>query len=39
MLYEGRLRAIGTGDELRRNTDPVVTGFIEGRPTTAAGVA
>ena len=39
MLYEGRLRAIGTGDELRQNTDPVVTGFIEGRPTTAAGVA
>ena len=38
MLYEGRLRAIGTGDELRRSDDHVVTGFIEGRPTTAAGV-
>jgi len=38
MLYEGRVRAVGTGDELRQSTDPVVTGFIEGRPTTSAGV-
>ena len=39
MLYEGRLRAIGTGDDLRRSDDPVVIGFIEGRPTVASGVA
>jgi len=38
MLYEGRVRAVGTGDELRRSEDPVVSGFIEGRPWTAAGV-
>jgi phospholipid/cholesterol/gamma-HCH transport system ATP-binding protein len=38
MLYEGRLRAVGTGDELRRSDDPVVTDFIEGRPTVAEGV-
>ena len=38
MLYEGRLRAIGTGEELRRSDDPVVTDFIEGRPTVAEGV-
>jgi phospholipid/cholesterol/gamma-HCH transport system ATP-binding protein len=39
MLYEGRLRAMGTPDDLRRSEDPVVSGFIEGRPTTPAGVA
>lgn len=39
MLYEGRLRAVGTPDELRRSEDPVVSGFIEGLPSTAAGVA
>ena len=38
MLYEGRLRAVGTGDELRRSDDPVVTDFIEGRPTLAERV-
>ena len=38
MLYEGRLRTVGTGDELRRCEDPVVAGFIEGRPSTAVGV-
>lgn len=39
MLYEGRLRAVGTPDELRQSEDPVVAGFIEGRATTPAGVA
>lgn len=38
MLYEGRLRTVGTGDELRRSEDPVVAGFIEGRPSTAVGM-
>ncbi len=38
MLYEGRLRAVGTADELRRSEDPVVSGFIEGRASTAVGV-
>lgn len=32
MLYEGRCRFVGTPDELRGASDPVVRGFIEGRP-------
>jgi len=33
MLYEGRVRQVGTVEEIRRTTDPVVRQFIEGRPT------
>jgi phospholipid/cholesterol/gamma-HCH transport system ATP-binding protein len=32
MLYQGRIRQVGTADEIRRTTDPVVRAFIEGRP-------
>ncbi|MFP3948224.1 MAG: ABC transporter ATP-binding protein [Longimicrobiales bacterium] len=32
MLHDGRLRFIGTPDEVRDCGDPVVKGFIEGRP-------
>ena len=32
MLYEGRVRLEGTPDEFRGTQDPVVRGFIEGRP-------
>lgn len=32
MLYKGRVRFEGTPDELRRVDDPVVRGFVEGRP-------
>lgn len=32
MLYDGRIRAEGTPDEIRASDDPVVKGFIEGRP-------
>jgi phospholipid/cholesterol/gamma-HCH transport system ATP-binding protein len=32
MLYHGRVRQVGTADEIRRSEDPVVRGFIEGRP-------
>jgi phospholipid/cholesterol/gamma-HCH transport system ATP-binding protein len=32
MLYEGSIRFIGTPDEIQRVEDPVVRGFIEGRP-------
>jgi len=32
MLYDGRIRFVGTPDELRNAEDPVVKGFIEGRP-------
>ncbi len=31
MLYEGRVRATGTPDEIRASTDPVVAQFIAGR--------
>ena len=32
MLHRGRIRYIGTPDEIRQAEDPVVRGFIEGRP-------
>src|SRR5918998_1366460 len=33
MLYEGRIRQVGTVDEIQRTPDPVVRQFIEGRAT------
>jgi phospholipid/cholesterol/gamma-HCH transport system ATP-binding protein len=32
MLYEGRVRQVGTVEEIRRTTDPVVRQFIDGKP-------
>ena len=32
MLYEGRVHAVGTVDEIRETEDPLVRQFIEGRP-------
>ncbi len=32
MLYRGRIRQVGTVDEIRGTADPVVRQFIEGRP-------
>jgi phospholipid/cholesterol/gamma-HCH transport system ATP-binding protein len=32
MLHEGRCRFVGSADEIRGTDDPVVKGFIEGRP-------
>lgn len=32
MLYDGRVRYEGTPDEFRSTDDPIVKGFIEGRP-------
>ncbi len=32
MLYEGRIRQVGTKAELQASSDPVVRQFIEGRP-------
>lgn len=32
MLYDGRIRYEGTPEEIRKTDDPVVKGFIEGRP-------
>ena len=33
MLFEGRVRQVGTVDEIKGSTDPVVRQFIEGRAT------
>jgi phospholipid/cholesterol/gamma-HCH transport system ATP-binding protein len=33
MLYDGRVRQVGTVDEIRNTKDPVVRQFIEGRPS------
>ncbi|HMS01593.1 MAG TPA: ABC transporter ATP-binding protein [Gemmatimonadaceae bacterium] len=33
MLYEGRVRWVGTVDEIQHTDDPIVRQFIEGRPT------
>jgi phospholipid/cholesterol/gamma-HCH transport system ATP-binding protein len=32
MLHQGRIRFMGTPDEIRSTDDPIVRGFIEGRP-------
>jgi phospholipid/cholesterol/gamma-HCH transport system ATP-binding protein len=32
MLYQGRIRYVGTPDQIRATDDPIVKGFIEGRP-------
>jgi phospholipid/cholesterol/gamma-HCH transport system ATP-binding protein len=37
MLYEGRVRQVGSVDEIRHTTDPVVRQFIEGRATLDVG--
>jgi phospholipid/cholesterol/gamma-HCH transport system ATP-binding protein len=31
MLYQGRVRQVGTVEQIQRSTDPVVRQFIEGR--------
>jgi phospholipid/cholesterol/gamma-HCH transport system ATP-binding protein len=36
MLYEGKVRQVGTPDEMRSTADPVVRQFIEGRPSPDA---
>lgn len=32
MLYKGRIRFVGTPEEVQQCSDPVVKGFVEGRP-------
>jgi phospholipid/cholesterol/gamma-HCH transport system ATP-binding protein len=32
MLYDGRVRQVGSVDEIQHTTDPIVRQFIEGRP-------
>jgi len=33
MLYQGRVRQVGTVDEIQHSTDPLVRQFIDGKPT------
>ena len=33
MLYEGKVRQVGTVEEIKHTKDPIVCQFIEGRPT------
>lgn len=35
MLYKGRIRQVGTVEQIQRSHDPVVRQFIEGRPEAA----
>ncbi|MEO6778189.1 MAG: ABC transporter ATP-binding protein [Gemmatimonadaceae bacterium] len=39
MLYEGRVRQVGTVDEIQHTTDPVVRQFIEGKATLDVAMA
>ena len=39
MLYQGRIRFVGTPQELESSTDPIVRGFVEGRPELMNEVA
>jgi phospholipid/cholesterol/gamma-HCH transport system ATP-binding protein len=39
MLWQGRIRAVGTPEEIRATEDAVVRGFIEGRPDLAQEAA
>lgn len=39
MLYEGKVRQVGTVEEIRQTTDPVVRQFIEGKPSLDAAMA
>src|SRR3954465_2434949 len=39
MLYQGRVRQVGTVDEIRPSSDPIIRQFIEGKPTLDDSVA
>ena len=39
MLYQGRVRQVGTVDEIKHTTDPIVRQFIEGRPSIDSDAA
>jgi phospholipid/cholesterol/gamma-HCH transport system ATP-binding protein len=39
MLYEGKVRQVGTVTEIQQSTDPVVRQFVEGKPTLDAVLA
>jgi len=37
MLYEGRVRQVGTVEEIQQSTDPIIRQFIEGRAELESG--
>ena len=39
MLYQGRIRFVGTPAETQEAADPIVRAFVEGRPELAQEVA
>ncbi|MEO7041265.1 MAG: ABC transporter ATP-binding protein [Gemmatimonadaceae bacterium] len=39
MLYEGKVRQVGTVDEIKNTEDPIVRQFIEGKPSLDAALA
>lgn len=39
MLYEGRVRQVGTVDEIRNSSDPIVRQFVEGRADVESSAA
>ncbi|HEY7897143.1 MAG TPA: ABC transporter ATP-binding protein [Gemmatimonadaceae bacterium] len=39
MLYEGKVRQVGSVDEIKHTNDPVVRQFIEGKPSLDAAMA
>jgi phospholipid/cholesterol/gamma-HCH transport system ATP-binding protein len=39
MLYEGKVRQVGTVEEIRHTKDPIVCQFIEGRPSVESAPA
>jgi phospholipid/cholesterol/gamma-HCH transport system ATP-binding protein len=39
MLDQGRVRQVGSVEEIKHSTDPLVRQFIEGRPTLEPEVA
>jgi phospholipid/cholesterol/gamma-HCH transport system ATP-binding protein len=39
MLYDGKMRAVGTVEEIRDSEDPLVRAFVEGRPELMEGVS
>ena len=39
MLYKGRIRQIGRPEEIQQSADPIVRGFVEGRPELVEEVA
>jgi phospholipid/cholesterol/gamma-HCH transport system ATP-binding protein len=39
MLYQGRVRAVGSVEEIKNTTDPIVRQFIDGRPSIDVEVA